>query len=76
MLHHAGSNVTAVVVEVQLRRDKNKHWTWPVYLASLRARYRCPTILLVVCLDRRTAEWCAARPHRHREGDYSGAMTH
>jgi hypothetical protein len=50
----------AVVVEVQLGRDADKRWTWPVYLATLGARLRCPTMLLVVCADPRTATWCAA----------------
>jgi hypothetical protein len=59
MLYQAGSAVTAVVVEVQLRRDRDRRWIWPVYLATLRARYRCPVVLLVVCLDRRVADWCA-----------------
>src|SRR5215831_16268102 len=27
----------AVVVEVQLRRDPGKLWSWPVYLTTLRA---------------------------------------
>ena len=51
--------VLAVVVEVQLRRDRDKRWSWPVYLATLRARTRCPTLLLVVCLDPAVALWCA-----------------
>lgn len=50
----------AVVVEVQLHRDPVKRWTWPVYLTTLRARLRCPTVLLVVCVDAATAAWCAA----------------
>lgn len=49
----------AVVVEVQLGRDAGKRWSWPVYLATLRARLRCPVVLLVVCADRATAAWCA-----------------
>jgi hypothetical protein len=51
--------VLAVVVEAQLRRDPGKHWTWPVYLANLRARLRCPALLLVICADDRTARWSA-----------------
>jgi hypothetical protein len=51
--------VLAVVVEVQLRRDPAKLWSWPVYVTNLRARLRCPTVLLVVCADERTARWCA-----------------
>ncbi len=29
--------VFAVVIEVQLARDKRKRWSWPVYLTTLRA---------------------------------------
>ena len=55
-----GSPVLAIVVEVQLSRDGAKRWSWPVYLATLRARLRCPTALLVVCVDAAVAAWCAA----------------
>jgi hypothetical protein len=55
----AGAPVLAVVVEVQLARDPDKRWSWPVYLATLRARLRCPVALLVVCASRRTGRWCA-----------------
>jgi len=51
--------VLAVVVEVQLGRDQDKRWSWPIYLATLRGRLRCPTVLLVVCVDTATATWCA-----------------
>ena len=50
----------AVVVEAQLGRDKTKRWSWPVYLTTLRSRLRCPTVLLVVCVDDATAAWCGA----------------
>ncbi|MGX1770957.1 hypothetical protein ACWIGW_02500 [Nocardia brasiliensis] len=48
----------AVVVEVQLRPDKGKTWSWPVYLTTLRARLKCPTVLLVLCPNKRTATYC------------------
>jgi hypothetical protein len=51
--------VMAVVVEIQLGRDADKHWTWPVYVATLRARLRCPVELLVVCTSAAMAAWCA-----------------
>lgn len=51
----------AVVVEVQLSVDTDKAWSWPLYLASLRARLRCGVALLVVTTDEAVAEW-AARP--------------
>jgi hypothetical protein len=53
------ASVLAVVVEVQLGRDRLKCWSWPVYLATLRARLRCPAVLLVVCVEAATASWCA-----------------
>lgn len=49
----------AVVVEVQLSRDRGKRLSWPVYLAHLRARLGCPVVLLVVCVDVAVARWCA-----------------
>jgi hypothetical protein len=52
-----GAPVLAVVVEVQRKPDKRKRWTWPVYLASVRARRKCPAVLLVICPDRQTATW-------------------
>lgn len=61
VLSQAARPVRAVVVEVQLRRDDDKLWTWPVYLHTLRARLRCPTLLLVVCVDEATAAWAATR---------------
>jgi hypothetical protein len=50
----------ALVVEVQLGRDADKRWSWPVYLASLRARLRCDVALLVVTPDAAVAGWAAA----------------
>ena len=54
-----GSAALAVVVEVQLRPDRAKRLSWPVYLTTLRARLNCPVMLLVVSPDARTARWCA-----------------
>ena len=59
VLSDEGGPVLAVVVEVQLRPDPAKRWSWPVYLSTLRSRLRCPTELLVVCTDPTTASWCA-----------------
>ncbi|WP_431956292.1 hypothetical protein [Nocardia lijiangensis] len=52
------SPVLAVIVEVQLQPDPDKHWSWPVYLTTLRARLRCQTVLLVLCPSDRTADRC------------------
>lgn len=55
-----GSPTLSVVVEVQLRRDDDKRYSWPVYLATLRERLRYSAVLLVICVDDTTARWCAA----------------
>ncbi|MFF5260976.1 hypothetical protein ACFY4C_18715 [Actinomadura viridis] len=47
----------AVIVEVQRSRDADKRRSWPVYLTTLHARLKCPTVLLVVCPDRGAARW-------------------
>ncbi len=54
-----GKPVFAIVVEVQLRPDLRKRFTWPVYLVNLRARLECPVCLLVVAADQEVARWCA-----------------
>jgi hypothetical protein len=62
--------VLAVVVEVQRSPDRGKRWSWPVYLTTLRARLRCPAVLLVMCPDRAVADWCGQRiPIGHPKWD-------
>jgi len=51
--------LAAIVVEAQLARDADKRWTWPVYLAGLRARLRCDVALLVVTPESAVAAWAA-----------------
>src|SRR5215470_15212343 len=51
--------VLGVVVEVQLRDDKDKRWAWPAYVVNLYARLQCPVELLVVCPDPVYVAWCA-----------------
>ncbi|NRQ35369.1 hypothetical protein HII36_26590 [Nonomuraea sp. NN258] len=51
--------VAGVVVEVQRKYKKEKTWSWPSYLANLRARLKCPGMLLVVCPDPHEAAKCA-----------------
>ena len=53
----AGDPVLGVVVEIQRAIDERKRWSWPVYAGALRARWRCPVALLVLCLDDETAAW-------------------
>lgn len=52
-----GRITRAFVVEVQLARDDDKRFSWPLYLASLHARVRCPTFLVVLALDDGVAKW-------------------
>jgi hypothetical protein len=56
-----GAVVAAVIVEVQLRSDAAKPYSWPVYVTALRAEHRCPVVLLVVTTKRSVARW-ARRP--------------
>lgn len=58
-LSEQGAPVRLVIVEIQLSPDEDKQWTWPQYLHNLRTRRRCPTTLLVVCVDPATAAWAA-----------------
>lgn len=46
-----------VVVEVQLGRDEGKRYSWPHYAVALRARRRCPALVLVLAPDPGVAEW-------------------
>lgn len=56
-----GPEALGVVIEVQLRPDPEKGFTWPAYLAALRHRHRHGFTLVVVTLSRSTARW-ARRP--------------
>jgi hypothetical protein len=49
--------VLGIVVEVQLNRDDDKGYTWPVYVFNLRSRLRCPAWLLVIAPDEAVARW-------------------
>ncbi|MFW5417141.1 hypothetical protein J0910_11075 [Nocardiopsis sp. CNT-189] len=53
----SGENRFGIVVEVQRGRDERKRFSWPVYLATVRARLECPALLLVICWTERTARW-------------------
>jgi flagellar biosynthesis/type III secretory pathway protein FliH len=52
--------VLVVAVEVQLEREDEKRWTWPVYLSSLRREHRCPALLLVIAPNASVASWARA----------------
>ncbi|WP_131740267.1 hypothetical protein [Actinomadura roseirufa] len=53
----SGTTSLAVIVETQLKKDVDKVYSWPVYVAALRAKLRCPSLLVVVCPRRNVAEW-------------------
>jgi hypothetical protein len=55
LLH--GSPVLGVVLEMQLSPDEDKRYVWPVYVANLRARIRCPVCLLVITAEENVARW-------------------
>lgn len=54
-----GEPALAIVVEVQRSQDATKTFTWPVYLATLRSRLKCRTMLVVLAPDKQVAKWCA-----------------
>jgi hypothetical protein len=49
--------VFGIVVEVQLGRDPDKAFVWPLYAAALRARIRAPTCVLVITPNESVARW-------------------
>jgi hypothetical protein len=56
-----GMIIEALLTEMQRQPDDEKHWSWPIHVAGTRARLRCPTTLVVITGDERTARW-AAKP--------------
>jgi hypothetical protein len=46
-----------VIVEVQLQADRDKLLSWPVYVTTLRAKFACAAVLLVVAPDRDVETW-------------------
>jgi hypothetical protein len=55
----AGALVLAIVLEVQRDEDADKKYTLPVYVTVVRARKRCPAVVLVVAPDPKVAAWAA-----------------
>lgn len=51
--------VLGIIVEAQLAIDERKRFSWPVYVAGLRARMRCPVCLFVVTEDEAVARWAS-----------------
>ena len=46
-----------IILEVQLRRDGLKRFSWPLYACALRARWHCPAVVLVLAPDPAVAAW-------------------
>lgn len=59
--------VHGFVVEIQLRQDPDKSFSWPAYVCNLRSRIRSPVCLLVLAGDEAVARW--ARRAIHLGGD-------
>jgi hypothetical protein len=55
--------VMGIVVEVQLKKDRDKWFSWPAYAALLRSRERCPVCVLVFAADEAVAEWARQPIH-------------
>lgn len=58
-----GAPVLGIVVEVQLAQKPRKRFTWPLYLAALRAKLECDACVFVVAPSMEVARW-AAEPIR------------
>jgi hypothetical protein len=58
-----GEPVLGIIVEVQLAAKPRKRFTWPLYLAALRAKLECDTCVFVVAPTMEVARW-AAEPIR------------
>ena len=53
----AGRAIRVTINEPQRTKEDSKCWSWPVYLTVARSRYKCAATLLVICYDKRTADW-------------------
>jgi hypothetical protein len=47
----------AVIVEMQHRPSKKKLFDWPHFLFGFRVEHGCPTVLVVLTVSAKTAEW-------------------
>jgi hypothetical protein len=64
----------AIVVEVQRAVDQRKKYTWPVYVASVRAALECPVTLLVVATTPQVAEWARVPIELGRAGQITAVV--
>jgi hypothetical protein len=54
-----GKSELGVIVEVQLAVDEDKLFSWPVYVAGLRADLECAACVIVATPSRNVAEWAS-----------------
>jgi hypothetical protein len=54
-----GKVVLAIVLEVQRDQDPDKKYSWPAYVAVVRAKKLCDTVVLVVAPDADVSAWAA-----------------
>jgi hypothetical protein len=61
LLDEQGEPVLLIVLEMQRAIDRDKEYSWPVYVAVARAPKRCQAIVLVVAPDEKVAAWASAK---------------
>ncbi|WP_171075063.1 hypothetical protein [Nonomuraea basaltis] len=57
ILYGKGEEKFGIIVETQRARDDDKIYAWLEYIANFRAREKCPVCLIVICPNRRVAQW-------------------
>lgn len=67
-LRDADGRAWIIVVEIQLRIDEDKRWSWPVYAAEAARRARAPASVLVLTVDVATERWARALAVTDRAG--------
>jgi hypothetical protein len=55
----AGTAIAGIIVEVQLRTDDDKKFSWPLYITALRAKLRRPATLFVLTPVAAVARWAS-----------------
>ena len=60
VLYRGDTSVLAVITEVQLAVAPAKRFTWPLYLAAIRARFHCPVVVLAICTSESVARWASS----------------
>ncbi|HZF51660.1 MAG TPA: hypothetical protein VE093_23560 [Polyangiaceae bacterium] len=68
-----GVLVLAIVLEVQRDKDPDKEYSWLVYVTVVRAKKRCPTVVLVVAPDADVATWARRARRGPRAARGAGA---